>query len=144
MLARSDKGGRKGSAEYSIKIEEQAQNNDQAFISALNLSMQSTDNGDSITFNGNVTSSSAATSRADYAWTLPSEAQGGSNGHPQQRFTVTKNKQVQNLKVKVKICSNVNHGRIRAGVAARRPCIMNRVLALTGRMHGIVNKHKSS
>lgn len=103
VLARSDKGGRKASAEYSIKIEEQAQNNDQAFISALNLSMQSTDNGDSITFNGNVTSSSAATSRANYAWTLPSEAQGGSNGHPQQRFTVTKNKQVQNLKVKVKV-----------------------------------------
>ncbi|MCK7066536.1 hypothetical protein L8P91_10040 [Enterobacter bugandensis] len=103
VSARSDKGGRKASAEYKIKVEEQAQNNDQAFINALSLSMQSTDNGDSVTFSGNVASSSAATSTPGYAWTLPAGAQGGSNGQPQQRFTVTKNKQVQNLKVKVKV-----------------------------------------
>ncbi|MCM7240405.1 M60 family metallopeptidase [Enterobacter bugandensis] len=103
VFAKSDKGGRKASAEFTIKVEEQAQNNDQAFINALSLSMQSTDNGDSVTFSGSVASSSAATSTPVYAWTLPAGAQGGSNGQPQQRFTVTKNKQVQNLKVKVKV-----------------------------------------
>ncbi|WP_431628266.1 glycosyl hydrolase family 18 protein [Enterobacter bugandensis] len=103
VFARSDKGGRKASAEYTIKVEEQAQNNDQAFINALSLSIQSTDNGDSVTFSGSVASSSAATSTPGYAWTLPAGAHGGSNGQPQQRFTVTKNKQVQNLKVKVKV-----------------------------------------
>lgn len=91
------------SNEVTAKIEQSEENNDQAFINALTMSMQSTDNSDSVTFSGTVTSSSAATSTPGYQWTLPAGALGGSNGLAQQQFTVNKTGQVQNLKVKVKV-----------------------------------------
>jgi hypothetical protein len=103
VFAKSDKGGREASAIHTIKVTEPAQNNDQAFINALTMSMQSMDNGDNVTFSGGVTSSSAATSTPVYSWTLPAGAQNGSNGKAQQQFTIKKTSQAQNLKVKVKV-----------------------------------------
>jgi predicted carbohydrate-binding protein with CBM5 and CBM33 domain len=86
-----------------VEVTKQAQNNDQAFINALKMSMQSRNSGDSVTFSGGVTSSSAATSTPGYTWTLPAGAQGGSNGLAQQQFTIKKTHQIQHLTVKVNV-----------------------------------------
>lgn len=103
VQATSDHGARSASKDLTVKVKEQAQNNDQAFINALTMSMQSTDSGNSMTFSGSVSSSSAATSAPGYQWTLPAGAQGGNNGQAQQQFTVNKTSQAQSLKVKVNV-----------------------------------------
>lgn len=102
-LTASKKGKNDVTDCVKVEVTKQAQNNDQAFINALSLSMKSVDNGNSVTFSGSVTSSSTVTSTPGYAWTLPAGAQGGSNGQALQSFTVNKTSQEQNLKVKVKV-----------------------------------------
>jgi hypothetical protein len=101
--ASSVKGARSATQTHAIEVTQEAQNHDQAFIDALGLVILPTDNGNSITFAGGVSSSTAATSVPTYKWTLPSGAQGGSNGLATQSFTVNKTNQVQNLKVTVSV-----------------------------------------
>nr|WP_310618291.1 glycosyl hydrolase family 18 protein [Pantoea cypripedii] len=101
--ASSVKGARSATQTHPIEVTQEAQNHDQAFIDALGLVILPTDNGSSITFAGGVSSSTAATSVPTYQWTLPSGAQGGSNGLATQSFTVNKTNQVQNLKVTVSV-----------------------------------------
>ena len=103
VSAKSDKGARVATTSHQLKVSEQVANNDAAFIKALQLSMSSTDNANSVTFSAGVSSSTAATSPPAYQWTLPSGAEGSNNGQAQQRFTLNKTSQVQNLRVKVRV-----------------------------------------
>lgn len=104
VFATSTKGARTATSTHAIKVtSEQVQNNDQAFIKGLSLTMNPTDNGSSMTFTGGVSSSTTATSIPGYQWTLPSGAQGGSNGQAGQRFTIAKTNQQQNLNLSVEV-----------------------------------------
>lgn len=103
VVASSEKGARTATQSHALDITDAVQNNDQAFVSSAKLAMQSSDNGESVTFSGGVSSDTVATSTPTYRWTLPSTAQGGSNGLAQQNFTVTKTANEQRLTVKVKV-----------------------------------------
>ncbi|KIS41277.1 PKD domain-containing protein [Kosakonia radicincitans] len=97
-------GIRTATATHAIKVTgETVQNNDAAFIKALQMAFSTTDNGDSVTFNGFVTSSTVATSAPTYNWSLPAGAQGGSNNLASQRFTIAKTSQPQTLAVNVTV-----------------------------------------
>lgn len=87
------------------------QNNDAAYIDALMMTMTATDNGSSITFNSMVTSGTSATNTPSFNWTLPSVAEGGSNGVFLQRFTVNKASQPQTLTVSVTVKAGT-HSRV--------------------------------
>ncbi|ANI81750.1 carbohydrate-binding protein [Kosakonia oryzae] len=96
-------GTRTATSTHNIKVTSEAQNTDAAFINALQMAISSTDNGDSITFNGSVTSGTAATSTPSYHWLLPAGAQGSGNGLSSQRFTIAKTSQQQTLAVNVTV-----------------------------------------
>ncbi|WP_269564115.1 carbohydrate-binding protein [Kosakonia radicincitans] len=96
-------GTRTATTAHHIKVTSETQNTDAAFINALQMALSSTDNDDSVTFNGNVTSAQAATSAPTYNWSLPAGAQGGSNGLASQRFTIAKTSQPQTLAVNVTV-----------------------------------------
>jgi hypothetical protein len=96
-------GARTATSTHNIKVTSEAQNTDAAFINALQMAISSTDNGDSITFNGSVTSDTAATSTPSYHWLLPAGVQGSGNGLSSQRFTVAKTSQQQTLSVNVTV-----------------------------------------
>jgi len=96
-------GSRTATSTHNIKVTSEAQNTDAAFINALQMAISSTDNGDSITFNGSVTSGTAATSTPSYHWLLPAGVQGSGNGLSSQRFTVAKTSQQQTLSVNVTV-----------------------------------------
>ncbi|SEK35000.1 Carbohydrate binding domain-containing protein [Kosakonia sacchari] len=96
-------GTRTATTAHHIKVTSETQNTDAAFINALQMTLSSTDNGDSVTFNGSVTSGAAATSTPSYHWLLPAGAQGSGNGLSSQRFTIAKTSQPQTLSVNVTV-----------------------------------------
>lgn len=94
-----DKYEREASSLITVTVEEQpAVNQDAAFITGAVLNVTPKDNGDTITYNGVVTSGTSSTSAPSYTWTVP---QGSSSGKAQQSFTLSKQAQVQNLNVSV-------------------------------------------
>jgi len=103
VVANSIKGARSATQVHSLEITDAAQNKDQAFVDAAKLVMQSNESSEGVNFSGDVTSESDASSMPVYQWILPSNAQGGSNGKAQQRFTVAKTTSEQHLQVKVKV-----------------------------------------
>lgn len=108
VVANSEKGARSATQTHSLEITDSVQNNDQAFVAAANLAIQSNDNNEHATFIGSITSNTDATSKPAYSWTLPSNAQGGSDGQAQRRFTVAKTSNEQLLTVKVKVTAGLH------------------------------------
>ncbi|MBP2167192.1 hypothetical protein J2125_000384 [Erwinia toletana] len=103
VTASSERGQRSATSTHAVKVTTAVENHDQAFIAGLKLAMQATDSDASVTFSGGASSDTAPTSTPLYQWTLPSGAQGGSQGAAQQHFALSKTSQVQNLQVKVKV-----------------------------------------
>lgn len=94
-----DKNEREASSLITVTVEKPQQvNQDAAFVSGAALRVTTQDNGNTMTFNGEVTATTAPTNSASYDWTIP---QGNSNGRAQQSFTVSKQAQIQNLNVSV-------------------------------------------
>lgn len=102
-LTVKNKNGEEAFSDITVKVNKAPQiNQDQTFIAALKLGMQSVDNGDSMTFTGKVMSDTVSTSAPQYHWLLPAGAQGGGN-QATQSFTLSKKAQPQYLKVEVKV-----------------------------------------
>lgn len=96
--------GKTDSKIVKVTVVKEEQNHDAAFIAglqALNLTAQ--DNGGSVSFGGQVTSSAQSTSTPGYQWSLPTGAQGASQGQANQRFTIVKTAQPQMLQVSVEV-----------------------------------------
>ncbi|WP_041525850.1 hypothetical protein [Pantoea sp. At-9b] len=110
VIATSAAGARTATQTHSLTVAAPEQNNDQAFLAAIKLEMNSSDKGENMTFDGGVSASIAATSIPTYRWTLPTGAIGGNNGWASQSFSVTKTSQPQKLTVKVTVTAG-NHSR---------------------------------
>ncbi|HEY3982446.1 M66 family metalloprotease [Cedecea sp.] len=110
VTASSSRGGRTATSQHKLTVTQAEQNNDQAFISALTLTIQPKEQDKAVIFSGSVQSSQIPTSTPDYHWTLPVGADNGSNGQPQQQFTLAKTSQVQHLKVAVKVTAGKASG----------------------------------
>lgn len=110
VVATSPAGARTATQTQSLNVTTSVSNNDQAFIAAAKLKMNASDRGESIIFNGDVSSDIQATSAPTYRWTLPAGVNGVTNGWANQSFSVTKTSQPQKLKVKVTVTAG-NHSR---------------------------------
>ncbi|HFK7188235.1 TPA: hypothetical protein ACG0BA_003932, partial [Serratia odorifera] len=97
-----NKNGEEAFSDITVTVNKQQNNQDQAFIAALKLGMQSVDNGNDMTFTGKVISDTASISTPQYHWILPAGAQESGN-QAMQSFTLSKKAQPQNLKVEVNV-----------------------------------------
>ncbi|MFT4273581.1 MAG: glycosyl hydrolase family 18 protein [Pantoea sp.] len=103
VTASSVKGARSATQTHAVKVTQEVQNNDQAFINGIKLGLQFKDEGNRYFITGTVASSQTPTSKPNYSWSPMGGTQESTNGLSYFTFSVekTSSPQLMNLKVDV-------------------------------------------
>lgn len=97
LLTVTGHNGKTAESRVTVTVEAPQQNNDQAFIDGLTLSVNAVDKGDMVEFSSALESSAVPSSTPGYVWTLPGTEQG--NDGALQVFSIVQQEQEQLLKV---------------------------------------------